>query len=148
IDRLPLLVGAEHRLFQGRPVLEYFPPAHAPVDLDEVALPVHFGTQGAARFQLAKHFALEFLHFNEGVAPGPEALEWFVQYQGHARSPRITSAARSGMLYRSAPSAYSRAFCCHSRRVSGSSRMRASQLFRVSCSKGSGTTRPQSASSI
>ncbi|MCY1457190.1 hypothetical protein D9M71_744580 [compost metagenome] len=75
------------------------------MDLDEVATPVDFGTQGAAAFQFAIDLALQALDLDEGVLAGPEGLEGFVQLQLHGRSCRITSAACCGMEYRSALSA-------------------------------------------
>ncbi|MCY1439137.1 hypothetical protein D9M71_553580 [compost metagenome] len=99
LDRPPFLAGAEHRQLGSEQVLEDLAPANAAVDLDEVATPFDFSTQGATAFQLAVHLALQALHGIEGIAPGPQAFERLGQYQFHLRSgARITSAACSGML--------------------------------------------------
>ncbi|MNG05955.1 hypothetical protein D3C84_891720 [compost metagenome] len=98
LDGRPLLAGAEHGRLGGEQVLDDLAPADAAMDLDEVAPALHLGAQGAAAFQLAIDLALQRLHLGEGVAPGPEALEGFLQHELHGRSARITSAARCGML--------------------------------------------------
>src|SRR5690606_18770632 len=111
VDCLPFLIGTQHRFLQGGPVLEYFPPADAPVNLDEIALPVDLGTQGTARIECAEDLASQAFHLGDGTAAGRECLERFFQNWCHFSSRRITPAARSGMLYRSACPAYSSAFC-------------------------------------
>ncbi|MDT4850603.1 hypothetical protein FQZ97_847560 [compost metagenome] len=98
LDGRPLLPGAEHGRLGGQQVLDDLAPADTAVDLDEIAAPLDLGTQGPAPFQLAVDLPLQRLHFGEGVTPGPEALEGFLQDKLHGRSARITSAACCGML--------------------------------------------------
>ncbi|MND72786.1 hypothetical protein D3C80_643470 [compost metagenome] len=99
LDGPPLLAGSQHRQFCRQQVLGHFAPADTPVDLDEIAAPLDLGTQGAAAFQLAVHLPLQALDFGKRIAPGPQPLEGFSQYQFHSRPwARITSAACCGML--------------------------------------------------
>ncbi|MCY1186957.1 hypothetical protein D9M73_278790 [compost metagenome] len=82
-----LLPRAKHWQLGGGQVLDDFAPTDAAVDLDEVAAPVDFGTQGAAAFQFAIDLALQALDLDEGVLAGPEGFEGFVQLELHRGSP-------------------------------------------------------------
>ena len=87
LKRAPLLTGTEYRRLGGDQVLGDLAPADAAVDLDEVAAPVDFGTQGAAAFQLAVDLALQLLDFDEGILGVPKRFEGFSENQlcRHAR---------------------------------------------------------------
>ena len=99
IDRLPLLTGAQYWQFGGHQVFGHFTPADTPVNLDEIATTLDFGTQRAPTFELAINLTVQTLDFGERIAPIPEAFERLSKDQFHPWcSARITSAACCGML--------------------------------------------------
>lgn len=93
-----LLARPQHRKLGTEQVLDDLAPADAAVDLHEIAATFDLSAQRAAALQLAVDLALQAFDFGERVLAGPEGLEGLVQFELHARSRRIRSAACCGML--------------------------------------------------
>ena len=98
LDGTPLLPGPQYRQFQQRQVLDDFRPADTPVNLDEIVFFSHASRESTPALKGTEHLTLQLLHFHKGIAASPQRFEWLAQDQAHAVSPRITSAAFSGML--------------------------------------------------
>jgi len=75
LDRSPFLARTKDGRLCRKQILGDFRPTDATVDLDEVTLPVDFGTQRASPLQLAVHLPVETLDFDERVRAVPEAFE-------------------------------------------------------------------------